>query len=144
MLRAEEKKKDAAAQKPKAGSALQDYLAKKYAGGDDGGADGAGAKKKRKKAKGADVSETIRIVDQDLSGFGAGTAGKGAGRPLMGRAFSGDDDGDEDDDDDDRGLGRTWGVGRGRELLACMATLPYEQGLCVLASHMCQPSCRAH
>lgn len=92
LLRAEEKKKEQS--QAKGNSALQDYLAKKYASGDGGGSDGAAPKKKRKK-KAADTG-AIRIVDQDVSGFNAvDPSARGA---LPRRGGQGLDDDEEEED----------------------------------------------
>ncbi|GFR46522.1 hypothetical protein Agub_g8108 [Astrephomene gubernaculifera] len=91
-LRADEKKKDEG--QPK-NSALQEYLAKKYAS-DSGPKDGSEAGKRKKKRKaGQDASGAIRIVDQDLSGFvSLDSNGRG---PLPKRRAIADDDEEEEE-----------------------------------------------
>ncbi len=109
LLRAEEKKKEQ--NQAKGNSALQDYLAKKYANGDGGGSDGAAPKKKRKK-KAADTG-AIKIVDQDVSGFNAvDPSGRGALPRRGGRGL--DDDEEEDDGACVYKWQRAGGGGRGK------------------------------
>lgn len=84
MLRAEERKKEAA-QAPKVNSAMQEYL-KKYADGPS--ADGGDAKpKKKKKPKAAATGGAIKIIDED-----------GLGAPSTRKPPTSFDDEEEDDE----------------------------------------------
>ncbi|GLC41258.1 hypothetical protein PLESTB_001082000 [Pleodorina starrii] len=94
-LRADETKKSDAAPK---NSALQAYLAKNYAVGDDGKAGSGEVKRKKKKKAAPDTGGAIRIVDQDVSGFHAvDPTGRGT---LTGKRtnLAGDDDDEEEEE----------------------------------------------